>query len=132
MHNIAPVKVKEALSDTIHLFVRGRIRLYEKIGFHGLYHIKPFFSSQECVSFVDVVRQGPVLHPGWYKSNRAALSLYKDTLEYRIHETEKGYCKSVLPEISGYWMTWTSPDADGEDAYVMRRALKPSAWVWQS
>ena len=36
------------------------------------------------------------------KSNRAALSLYKDTLEYRIHETEKGYCGSVLPEISGY------------------------------
>ena len=36
------------------------------------------------------------------KSNRAALSLYKDTLEYRIHETEKGYCESGLPQISGY------------------------------
>ena len=26
------------------------------------------------------------------KSNRAALSLYKDTLGFRIHDTEKGYC----------------------------------------
>ncbi|KAI0689459.1 acyl-CoA N-acyltransferase [Cerioporus squamosus] len=43
------------------------------------------------------------------KSNRAALSLYKDTLGYRVQETEKGYY------------------ADGEDAYVMRRALKPDA-----
>ena len=27
------------------------------------------------------------------KSNRAALSLYKDNLGYRIHETEKAYCE---------------------------------------
>ncbi len=27
------------------------------------------------------------------KSNRAALSLYKDTLGYQVQETEKGYCE---------------------------------------
>ena len=26
------------------------------------------------------------------KSNRAAIGLYRDTLGFRIHETEKGYC----------------------------------------
>ncbi|KAJ1658887.1 N-terminal acetyltransferase A complex catalytic subunit ard1, partial [Dispira simplex] len=36
------------------------------------------------------------------KSNTAALSLYRDTLKYSIHEIEKGYY------------------ADGEDAYAMR------------
>ncbi|RPD57165.1 acyl-CoA N-acyltransferase [Lentinus tigrinus ALCF2SS1-7] len=42
------------------------------------------------------------------KSNRAALSLYRDSLGYQIHEAEKGYY------------------ADGEDAYVMRCALEPT------
>ncbi|TBU23703.1 acyl-CoA N-acyltransferase [Dichomitus squalens] len=40
------------------------------------------------------------------KSNRAAIGLYRDTLGFRVQETEKGYY------------------ADGEDAYVMRCALK--------
>ena len=36
------------------------------------------------------------------KSNRAAFHLYKETLQYEIHDVEKGYY------------------ADGEDAYDMR------------
>ncbi|KAI0773245.1 acyl-CoA N-acyltransferase [Trametes elegans] len=40
------------------------------------------------------------------KSNRAALGLYRDTLKFNVHDTEKGYY------------------ADGEDAYVMRRSLR--------
>ncbi|RUS29642.1 LOW QUALITY PROTEIN: hypothetical protein BC938DRAFT_480416 [Jimgerdemannia flammicorona] len=40
------------------------------------------------------------------KSNRAALSLYKDTLKFSVHEIEKKYY------------------ADGEDAYAMRKDLK--------
>ncbi|KAF8914181.1 acyl-CoA N-acyltransferase [Gymnopilus junonius] len=40
------------------------------------------------------------------KSNRAALSLYKDTLGFTVKDIEKGYY------------------ADGEDAYAMRLALK--------
>ncbi|KAI8897672.1 acyl-CoA N-acyltransferase [Globomyces pollinis-pini] len=39
------------------------------------------------------------------KSNRAALSLYRDTLQYKLHETEKAYY------------------ADGEDALAMRKRL---------
>ncbi|PIL24592.1 hypothetical protein GSI_12476 [Ganoderma sinense ZZ0214-1] len=43
------------------------------------------------------------------KSNRAAIGLYRDTLGFRVHETEKSYY------------------ADGEDAYVMRCTLKKDA-----
>lgn len=39
------------------------------------------------------------------KSNRAALSLYRDNLKFILHETEKGYY------------------ADGEDALAMRKSL---------
>ncbi|KAJ3260782.1 N-alpha-acetyltransferase 10 [Boothiomyces macroporosus] len=39
------------------------------------------------------------------KSNRAALSLYRDNLEFKLHEVEKGYY------------------ADGEDALAMRKQL---------
>jgi peptide alpha-N-acetyltransferase len=39
------------------------------------------------------------------KSNRAALSLYRDNLQFKLHEVEKGYY------------------ADGEDAYAMRLSL---------
>jgi len=41
------------------------------------------------------------------KSNRAALSLYRETLNFEIHDTEAKYY------------------ADGEDAYAMRKMLKP-------
>lgn len=40
------------------------------------------------------------------KSNRAALHLYRDTLNFAIHDIEKKYY------------------ADGEDAYAMRKDLK--------
>lgn len=40
------------------------------------------------------------------KSNRAAFHLYKNTLQYEIHDVEKGYY------------------ADGEDAYDMRCTFK--------
>ena len=41
------------------------------------------------------------------KSNRAALSLYKDTLGFRIQETEKSYCASgvfLLTCLHGLWL----------------------------
>lgn len=31
------------------------------------------------------------------KSNRAAIGLYRDTLGFRVHETEKSYCACLLP-----------------------------------
>lgn len=40
------------------------------------------------------------------RSNRAALSLYGDTLQFTVHDVEKGYY------------------ADGEDALAMRKYLK--------
>ena len=30
------------------------------------------------------------------KTNRAALSLYKDTLGFRVQDTEKGYCECLV------------------------------------
>ena len=59
------------------------------------------------------------------KSNRAALSLYKDTLGFAVKTVEKGYCeysrfflgvKQLMPLL----------DADGEDAYAMELSLKSS------
>ncbi|KAI9099398.1 acyl-CoA N-acyltransferase [Phlyctochytrium arcticum] len=43
------------------------------------------------------------------KSNRAALQLYRDTLQFNVHEIEKAYY------------------ADGEDAYAMRKQLRPES-----
>lgn len=40
------------------------------------------------------------------KSNRAALQLYRDTLEFEVNDIEKKYY------------------ADGEDAYMMKKCLK--------
>lgn len=37
------------------------------------------------------------------KSNRAALSLYRDTLSFTVKDIEKGYCKSrctVIPYMN--------------------------------
>ena len=31
------------------------------------------------------------------KTNRAAIGLYRDTLGFRVHETEKGYCACLPP-----------------------------------
>lgn len=52
------------------------------------------------------------------KSNRAAISLYRDTLGFEVHLMEKGYCEWRGAAPSGYRLTWA--DADGEDAYGMR------------
>lgn len=53
------------------------------------------------------------------KSNRAAISLYRDTLGFEVHAMEKGYCEWIarLQELTG-------PDGDGEDAYGMRFVFK--------
>ena len=36
------------------------------------------------------------------KTNRAAIGLYRDTLGFRVHETEKSYCACLLP-LSCVW-----------------------------
>ncbi|KAI0730561.1 acyl-CoA N-acyltransferase [Earliella scabrosa] len=75
------------------------LRSYRRLGLAK----KLMVQSQEAMA--NVYRAAYVmLHVR--KSNRAALSLYKDTLGFRIQETEKSYY------------------ADGEDAYVMRRSFK--------
>ena len=52
------------------------------------------------------------------KSNRAALSLYKDTLNFEYSE-ETAEANARLLEVEKKYY------ADGEDAYSMRRDLKP-------
>lgn len=47
------------------------------------------------------------------KSNRAAISLYRDTLGFEVHVMEKGYCELGCVVV-------LTVDADGEDAYGMR------------
>ncbi len=58
------------------------------------------------------------------KSNRAALSLYKDTLGFTVKGVEKKYCTSShifgLRDIGSESII----DADGEDAYSMHLSLK--------
>lgn len=54
------------------------------------------------------------------KSNRAAISLYRDTLGFEVYTMEKSYC--TLKSI----MSLTS-DADGEDAYGMRFNFEQAA-----
>jgi peptide alpha-N-acetyltransferase len=53
------------------------------------------------------------------KSNRAALSLYRDTLGFTVKNIEEKYCKSTRQL---HHMVIKSPflDADGEDAYAMQ------------
>jgi peptide alpha-N-acetyltransferase len=56
------------------------------------------------------------------KSNRAALSLYRDSLGFTVQDIEKKYCMSTI----GLDLVCRSrpSDADGEDAYAMRLSLK--------
>lgn len=58
------------------------------------------------------------------KSNRAALSLYRDTLGFEVHDIEQKYC--MLHHFSDLYIqpTLFDLDADGEDAYAMRLTLK--------
>ena len=56
------------------------------------------------------------------KSNRAAISLYRDTLGFEVHSMEKAYC--ALLSLSPTETPLTGKiDADGEDAYGMRLAF---------
>jgi peptide alpha-N-acetyltransferase len=60
------------------------------------------------------------------KSNRAAISLYRDALGFEVHTMEKGYCEcaSRLCGISYAAGLELTSDADGEDAYGMRFVFK--------
>jgi ribosomal protein S18 acetylase RimI-like enzyme len=60
------------------------------------------------------------------KSNRAAISLYRDSLGFEVTGVEKAYCKSFRTRamhLSRMYMLSIdiirSTDADGEDAYQM-------------
>jgi ribosomal protein S18 acetylase RimI-like enzyme len=61
------------------------------------------------------------------RSNRAALSLYRDTLGFTVKDIEKKYCAS----FSDFWLGHALDlppafvDADGEDAYAMKLSLTP-------
>lgn len=54
------------------------------------------------------------------KSNRAAISLYRDSLGFEVHAMEKAYCKPRAASAAYTRHTDIIPDADGEDAYGMR------------
>ena len=62
------------------------------------------------------------------KSNRAALSLYQDTLGFEVRDIEKKYCKSLIISVAQVFVMPNCichpSDADGEDAYAMRLSLK--------
>jgi ribosomal protein S18 acetylase RimI-like enzyme len=58
------------------------------------------------------------------KSNRAALSLYKDTLGFGVKGVEKKYCKAPNFTSIGQGSFFSFIDADGEDAYSMHLSLK--------
>jgi ribosomal protein S18 acetylase RimI-like enzyme len=55
------------------------------------------------------------------KSNRAALSLYQDSLGFSVQDIEKKYCTPSTLRVMSYSRAL---DADGEDAYAMRLSLK--------
>jgi len=64
------------------------------------------------------------------KSNKAAISLYRDALGFEILKVEKAYCEfpNHPPTMSIYSMvldfSYKKSDGDGEDAYSMRLSLK--------
>ncbi|KAF7292297.1 N-acetyltransferase domain-containing protein [Mycena chlorophos] len=58
------------------------------------------------------------------KSNRAALSLYRDTLGFSVEDIEKKYCKFSLFCCRLHAMLTRILDADGEDAYAMKLSLQ--------
>jgi len=59
------------------------------------------------------------------RSNRAALSLYRDTLGFTVKDIEKKYCESIRDPFRPTRLTptLTNTDADGEDAYAMKLSL---------
>lgn len=58
------------------------------------------------------------------KSNRAALSLYRDTLGFTVKSIEEKYCTSVPSPPRCKEAKMVSQDADGEDAYAMQLNFK--------
>jgi ribosomal protein S18 acetylase RimI-like enzyme len=58
------------------------------------------------------------------KSNRAALSLYRDSLGFTVQGIEKKYCVCLRIFPTWYLSHVRTSDADGEDAYAMRLSLK--------
>ncbi|RUS20622.1 acyl-CoA N-acyltransferase [Endogone sp. FLAS-F59071] len=94
-------KMEEDPSDDPHGHITSLsvMRTYRRLG------IAEKLMSQSQRSMVEVFGAHYVsLHVR--KSNRAALSLYKDTLKFSVHDIEKKYY------------------ADGEDAFAMRKDLK--------
>lgn len=57
------------------------------------------------------------------KSNRAALSLYRDTLGFTVKSIEEKYCAFLSLYFVVERLRW-SQDADGEDAYAMQLSFK--------
>jgi peptide alpha-N-acetyltransferase len=57
------------------------------------------------------------------KSNRAALSLYRDSLGFTVQGIEKKYCM-YTSLFNLHPIHVHTSDADGEDAYAMRLSLK--------
>ena len=63
-----------------------------------------------------------------HKSNRAALSLYRDSLGFTVQGIEKQYCECycvclrIFP--ARYLPHVRTLDANGEGAYAMRLSLK--------
>lgn len=71
------------------------------------------------------------------KTNRAAISLYRDSLGFQVHDVEASYCGSTISLSSPSCNMKRArgrliphlvrcADADGEDAYGMRLELSPS------
>jgi len=93
-------ELKEGEDPHGHVTSISVLRPYRRLGLAK----KLMLQSQE--SMVSIYRASYVsLHVR--KSNRAALSLYKDTLGFTVKTIEKSYY------------------ADGEDAYAMRLSFKP-------
>ena len=57
------------------------------------------------------------------RSNRAALSLYRDTLGFTVKDIEKKYCEPVPKSSVLFTSIFAWTDADGEDAYAMKLSL---------
>jgi ribosomal protein S18 acetylase RimI-like enzyme len=61
------------------------------------------------------------------RSNRAALSLYRDTLGFTVKEIEKKYCECLTYTLLNCRLRLFAhsfiQDADGEDAYSMKMSL---------
>lgn len=64
------------------------------------------------------------------RTNRAAISLYRDSLGFQVHNVEKSYCAPIRFEDTPAYVADCRSlglvDADGEDAYGVRTSSVPS------